>query len=72
MLGEKEKALELIKRLRAASYNHTYYGTDMAIDEEDAIELVEEIFDVEEPEDIEQKKFFKRRLFNGSLLFLYI
>lgn len=44
----------------------------MAIDEEDAIELVEEIFDVEEPEDIEHKKNFKRRLFNGSLLFLYI
>ena len=48
-MDEKEKALELIKRLRNASYNHTCYGTYMAIDEESAVELVEEIFDVEEP-----------------------
>lgn len=43
------KALSLIKKLRKASYNHAHYGTDMAIDEETAIELVEEVFDVEEP-----------------------
>lgn len=48
MLEEKKKALELIKRLKAASYNHADYGTDVAIDVEDAIALVEEIFNVEE------------------------
>ena len=48
-MTEKEKALELIKELREASYNHTYYGEDMAIDEETAVSLVEEIFGVEEP-----------------------
>lgn len=48
-MTEKEKALELIKKLRDASYNHTYYGTDMAIDEETAVMLVEEVFEVEEP-----------------------
>lgn len=48
-MTEKEKALELIKELRKASYNHTYYGTDMAIDEETAVMLVEEVFEVEEP-----------------------
>lgn len=48
-MTEKEKALELIKRLRQASYNHTYYGKDMAIDEETAVMLVEKVFDVEEP-----------------------
>lgn len=47
-MTEKEKALELIKQLRNASYNHTYFGTDMAIDEERAVALVEEIFEVEE------------------------
>lgn len=47
-MDEKEKALELIKRIRKASYNHAYYGTDMAIDEETAVEIVEEVFDVEE------------------------
>lgn len=49
-MTEKEKALELIKRLRSASYNHAaaFCGIDMAIDEETAIELVEEIFEVEE------------------------
>ena len=48
MLEEKKKALELIKRLKAASYKHSDYGTDVAIDVEDAIALVEEIFNVEE------------------------
>lgn len=50
-MTEKEKALKLIKELREASYNHTYYGKDMAIDEEMAVFLVEEIFEVEEPID---------------------
>ena len=44
----REKALELIKALRKASYNHADYGKDMAIDEETAVTLVEEIFGVEE------------------------
>ena len=44
----KKKALELIQRLRKVSYNHTYYGSDMAIDEETAVALVEEIFGMEE------------------------
>ncbi len=51
-MNEKEKALELIRRLRKASYNHGYCGSMlqwMAIDEETAVELVEEIFEVEEP-----------------------
>lgn len=48
-MNEKEKAIELIRRLREASYNHTHFGTWMAIDEETAVELVEEIFEVEEP-----------------------
>ena len=48
-MTDKEKVLELIKKIRDASYNHTYYGTDMAIDEETAVRLVEEVFEVEEP-----------------------
>ena len=47
-MTEKEKALKLIKELRRVSYNHTYYGKDMAIDEDTAVSLVEEIFEVEE------------------------
>ena len=47
-MTEKEKALTLIKKIRDASYNHAYYGTDMSIDEETAVSLVEEIFEVEE------------------------
>lgn len=50
-MTEKEKALELIRRLRNASYSHADYGEDMAIDEETAVALVEEIFHVEEPVD---------------------
>ena len=49
-MKEKEKALKVIKELREASYNHTYNGKDMAIDEETAVSLVEEIFEVEEPD----------------------
>lgn len=48
-MTEKEKALKLIKELRKASFNHADFGTDMAIDEETAVFLVEEIFEVEEP-----------------------
>lgn len=48
-MSEKEKALELIKRLRKASYNRNYFGRDMTIDEKIAVELVEEVFEVEEP-----------------------
>lgn len=50
-MDEKQKALKLIKMLRKSSYNHAFYGTDMAIDEETAVELVEEVFEVEEPLD---------------------
>ncbi|MGN1196529.1 MAG: hypothetical protein ACI4TA_02900 [Acetatifactor sp.] len=50
-MTEQEKALILIKELRKASYNHSDFGTDMAIDEETAVFLVEEIFEVEEPID---------------------
>ena len=50
-MTEKEKALILIKELRKASYNHSDFGTYMAIDEEMAVFLVEEIFEVEEPID---------------------
>lgn len=48
-MTEKEKALTLIKRIRDASYNHADYETDMAIAEETAVSLVEEVFEVEEP-----------------------
>lgn len=48
-MSEKEKAIELIRRLRQASYNHAYFGIDMAIDEETAVYLVEEMLEVEEP-----------------------
>lgn len=48
-MTEKEKALKLIEKLKEASYNHAYYGMDMAIDEDTAVSIVEEIFEVEEP-----------------------
>lgn len=47
-MNEKRKALELIKRLRDASYNHTDYGNWDAVDTDTAISLVEEIFEVDE------------------------
>lgn len=50
-MDEKQKALKLIKLLRESSYNHAFCGTDMAIDEETAVGLVEEVFEVEEPID---------------------
>ena len=57
-MTEQEKALILIKELRKASYNHSDFGTDMAIDEETAVFLVEEIFEAEEPIDqlLERRK----------------
>lgn len=50
-MDEKQKALKLIKMLRESSYNHSFCGTDMTVDEETAVGLVEDVFGVEEPMD---------------------
>lgn len=48
-LSTEDKAILLMKRLRESAYNHTYYGTNIAVDVDTAVSLVEEIFGVDEP-----------------------